>query len=1036
MRRFLWVGICVILLSAFSQAQDIEFRNVQLDDASVFPGTVLTAQIIEFAVPSGYKVTISSVFVVNTADGNRVRGDQLEYIEVRRGSETGARMGRIDKETELTGFESLGVEITTSTNNKFSTPGSYRLYIRVKLKANEGLVAEEPESERLALGGTVITGTVTYGDSQSDFYTWVSYVAPVATFTVVGPTVTLEGLTAVETTVYRGQRFLAAEISIDAAQVPFDLTINSITVQNVATEARLSGRYVSRIEVRRASDAVLLGEQTSATELEKFATVGTTVYITSNNQIPSYSQVSLEIWITLKNDAPPGHHIQIGQPGTKVRCNDVDFTAGGLGPSFTVQQEDLGIENIDTKEDPPDKGVVPGETFLARDVKLTDNDSDPYDVILGSILVKNIADSPLADQHVAKIEVRRKSDGAVLGSATDVSGLSTSGVRIGLTANNVIPDDTTFELQLYVTLAETAPIGRQIKLSLQIWYNEGGSALNTNPIESAQHKGTFTVVGPGGLKVENRTTPPSDRNIYPGQSFMAQKIYLADVDDDQDHDDDPYSVTITRILVKNLSGSSPVEDKHVASIQIRDSTTGKVLGETTTISGLTTSGVWVNTTANNTIDDDKSLTIEIWITLKSDVPAGKKITAGARVEHTEGGQTFTKPDLFLSSQVEFTTATGTGRTVSFTYKPDKPKWNDEIEFTPSVTPSTGIVYARWDFGDGTVVERRTAEGEKPLDPIKHTYGKGGEFTVVYAVRDEANRETSTSKKITVTNEPPKNVDFTFSPSSPTVNQTVTFTPSDKTEDPDGDIKKATFRWDFGDGSAAVTTTGPQNVTHTYTQAGTYTVTLTVTDQGGAASTARKEISIGGVTPPAPQVPTVTNVTVSPANPTAGETVTFTATATAPAEDPVTQWEWDFGDNTSSTTETNTATHTYTNPGQYTVRVRAKNNAGWSQPLTRQITVFPPGVTFGFLVLDNPVTGNQCRIQIFAPAGATDLKITIFDQAGRPVILNKSVSVGTFTWDLKDQNGRIVPNGLYLFYITAKIEGQEKRTEIGRILVRR
>ncbi len=89
-----------------------------------------------------------------------------------------------------------------------------------------------------------------------------------------------------------------------------------------------------------------------------------------------------------------------------------------------------------------------------------------------------------------------------------------------------------------------------------------------------------------------------------------------------------------------------------------------------------------------------------------------------------------------------------------------------------------------------------------------------------------------------------------------------------------------------------------------------------------------------------------------------------------------------------------------------------------------------------VILDNPVTGNQCRIQIFAPVGASDLKITILDQAGRPVIREKSVPVGTFTWDLRGDNGQIVPNGLYLVYATAKIGDEIKRTEIYKILVRR
>jgi len=1000
MRRILWATFLLVLAVAASQAQT--FTNIKLDDASVFPGKLMVAQVIEIKTTG--TLTITTVTVKNTATGDKVAGGDLEYLEIRRGSETGQVL---KKATNLTNLETEGVTITGLANNTFSA-GTHRLYILVKLKADAGLVGKN-----LKLGETKINASdVTYPPT-----------APAATFTVVGPKVEFEDLGFAEAVVYRGQRFLAARILVDATAVPMDFTIERLTIQNVATSTPLSGRYIARVEVRRAEDDALLGEQTAASELEKFTTTGIPVTASTNNKVLAYSQTRLEIWITLKADAPIGHKIQIA---AEVRCEGTDYDITGEAPVFSVQSEDLGIEA--TSDSLASKGVVPGQTFLAQRIKLKDDDGDPYDVTLSSILVRNVADSPLADQHITKIEVKRRTDGAVLGSSTSLSGLSTTGVRIALTSNNVIFDDTTVDIELYVTIAESAPLNRKIKLASQIWYSEGGALLQTDVLEGPA---VFTVKGPEGLeKVENKTTAPADRNVYPGQAFRAQTIYL------EDKDGDPYTVTLTRVLVKNLSTSSPLLDGHVASIEVRDST-GRLLGQTTTITGLTTTGVWVPITQNNSIADDKSITIEIWITLKSDVPAGRKVMVGTRIQHTEGGQTFTKPDDFLSSGVEFTTATDGGRTVNFTYSPDKPKWSDEITFTPSVTPSTGIVYARWDFGDGTVVERKTAEGGKPLDPIKHKYGKGGEFTVVYAVRDEANRETRATKKVTVTNELPKNVDFSFSPASPQVNQIVTFTPSDKIGDPDGDITKAAFRWDFGDGSDPVTTTGPKNVTHTYTRSGNFTVVLTVTDQGGAQSTVRKSIQVAEATPPAPQPPTITNLTANPAYPEAGQPVTFTATATAPAGDPVTKWKWNFGDGTpvQETTES-TITHTFQNPGIYTVSVQAQNSAGWSAARSIQIVVHPAGVEFGALVLDNPVTGNQCRIQIFAPSGATDLKITIFDQAGRIIIRDKSVTVGTFTWDLKDANGNTVPNGLYLFYITAKIGGETKRTELGRILVRR
>ncbi|MCX6692990.1 MAG: PKD domain-containing protein, partial [Methanomicrobiales archaeon] len=182
----------------------------------------------------------------------------------------------------------------------------------------------------------------------------------------------------------------------------------------------------------------------------------------------------------------------------------------------------------------------------------------------------------------------------------------------------------------------------------------------------------------------------------------------------------------------------------------------------------------------------------------------------------------------------------------------------------------------WEFGDGGT---STAK-----DPI-YTYTNKGAFTVKLTATNSAG-SNSTIKYQYITTDIPPVADFNTNVTAGKVPLSVQFTDM-SLNNPTG------WSWEFGDGGTSIA----EDPVYTYTNKGTFTVKLTVTNSAGADFKA---------------------------NVTAGK-VPLSVQFTDMSLNNPTGWSWEFGDGGTSTAED--PVYTYTTKGIYTVKLTVTNSAG-------------------------------------------------------------------------------------------------------------
>lgn len=234
----------------------------------------------------------------------------------------------------------------------------------------------------------------------------------------------------------------------------------------------------------------------------------------------------------------------------------------------------------------------------------------------------------------------------------------------------------------------------------------------------------------------------------------------------------------------------------------------------------------------------------------------------------------------------------------------------------------GTTNPTWDFGDGS--------GATKVDASK-TYTKAGTYNAVFkgTKNGAAVQETV---QIKVFGKPSPKFSIT-SASMGCVGLPVSF----KSESTGGGGTSITkLDWTFGDGGGnSGTNTTP---TWTYNLAGTFDVTLIVTDANGCDSSVVLKNAVRTSIPPNPVItsnPSPASTCVPPLNVTFSGTSSTSNSTTGSA---ALTYLWNFGNGSPSSTSATPSQQTYTNVGNYTATLTVTDNNNCSKSTTAPVSV--------------------------------------------------------------------------------------------------
>ena len=245
----------------------------------------------------------------------------------------------------------------------------------------------------------------------------------------------------------------------------------------------------------------------------------------------------------------------------------------------------------------------------------------------------------------------------------------------------------------------------------------------------------------------------------------------------------------------------------------------------------------------------------------------------------------------------------------------------------STDPNGDALTYAWTFGDGT-----TGTGATP----SHTYADNGSYTARLIVTDPAGHADTATAAVTIV----ASVGVVSAGPDGTVSAGGSFTLNGNFTDGAAD-GPWTYEIAWGDGTTTfgvADAPGAVTASHRYGSAGSFTVTLTITDKdGGSAS----DVALVTVTSAAAPVANVNG----PYTGTEGKSIVFSSAGSTDPNGEALTYSWSFGDGTTSASAN--PSKAYTDNGTYTVILKVTSRSGLTASDTTEAVVanVAPTATF-------------------------------------------------------------------------------------------